>query len=66
MRDAKFTTTSDIVHLHPTKETHWVMFPNRNHFDSYGFAPPVNTENQISGGIYSEYQIQKNDSYCAA
>ena len=28
MRDDKFTTTSGIVNLHPTKGTHWVMFVN--------------------------------------
>ena len=66
MRDDKFTTTSGIVNLHPTKGTHWVMFTNQNYFDSYGCPPPTNIENQIKKGIYSEYQIQTDDSYCAA
>ena len=30
MRDDKFTTTSGIVNLHPTKGTHWVMYKNPN------------------------------------
>ena len=66
MRDDKFITTSGIVNLHPTKGTHWVMFTNQNYFDSYGCPPPLNLTKQINNGIYSEYQIQKDDSYCAA
>ena len=66
MRDDKFNTTSGIVNLHPTKGTHWVMFTNQNYFDSYGCPPPTNILNHIKNGIYSEYQIQTNDSYCAA
>ena len=66
MRDDKFITTSGIVNLHPTKGTHWVMFTNQNYFDSYGCPPPLNITKQINIGIYSEYQIQKDDSYCAA
>ena len=66
MRDDKFTTTAGIVNLHPTKGTHWVMFVNEYYFDSYGCPPPTNILNHIKKGIYSEYLIQKNDSYCAA
>ena len=66
MRDDKFNTTSGIVNLHPTKGTHWVMFTNQNYFDSYGCPPPLNITKQINNGTYSEYQIQKDDSYCAA
>ena len=72
MRDDKFITTSGIVNLHPTKGTHWVMFINEYYFDSYGCPPPLNITKQINtrsafgNGIYSEYQIQKDDSYCAA
>ena len=66
MRDDKFTTTKGIVNLHPTEGTHWVMFVNEFYFDSYGCPPPLNITKQINNGIYSEYQIQKDDSYCAA
>ena len=66
MRDDKFTTTAEIVNLHPTKGTHWVMYTNKSYFDSYGCPPPTNILNQVKKGIYSEYQIQKNDSFCAA
>ena len=66
MRDDKFITTSGIVNLHPTEGTHWVMFTNQNYFDSYGCPPPLNITKQINNGIYSECQIQKDDSYCAA
>ena len=61
-----FTTTSGIVNLHPTKGTHWVMFTNQNYFDSNGCPPPTYILNHIKKGIYSEYQIQTDDSYCAA
>ena len=57
---------SGIVNLHPTKGTHWVMFVTEFYFDSYGCPPPTNILNHIKKGIYPEYQIQKNDSYCAA
>ena len=66
MRDDKFITTSGIVNLHPTKGTHWVMFTNQNYFGSYGCPPPLNITKQINNSIYSENQIQKDDSYCAA
>ena len=71
MRDDKLTTTSSggfagIVNLHPTKGTHWVMFINEFYFDSYGCPPPLNIMSFIKYGFYSEYQIQKNDRYCAA
>ena len=72
MRDDKFTTKSGIVNLHPTKGTHWVLFTEgasrtgNFYFDSYGCPPPVNIINQNGEGLYSEYQIQKDDSYCAA
>ena len=66
MKEAKFTTDSGIINLHPTKGTHWVMFVTEFNFDSYGCPPPTNIRNHIKKAIYSEYQIQKNDSYCAA
>ena len=66
MRDDKLTTTSGIVNLHPSVGTHWVMFINEYYFDSYGCPSPTNILKHIKKGIYSEYQIQKNDSYCAA
>ena len=66
MRDDKFNTTSGIFNLHPTKGTHWVMFVDEYYFDSYGRPPPLNIMSFIKNGFHSEYQIQSNDSYCAA
>ena len=66
MRDDKFTTPSGIVNLHPTKGTHWVMFSDKFYFDSYDCPLPVNKMKQVKNGLYSEYQVQKKDSYCAA
>ena len=61
MRDDKFTTTAGKVNLHPTKETHWVLFSNQNYFDSDGCPPPTNIKRFLlhnrKKGIYSEYQI---------
>ena len=41
------------------------MFVTEFYFDSYVCPPPTNILNHIKKGIYPEYQIQKNDSYCA-
>ena len=65
MRDDKFTTTSGIINLYPTG-THWDIIVTEFYFDSYGCPPPTNILNHNKKGIYSEYQIQKNDSYCSA
>ena len=40
------------------------MFINEDYFDSYGCPPPLNITNHINKGIYSEYENQKDDSYC--
>ena len=66
MRDDKFTTTVGIVNLHPTKGTHWVMFVNESYFDFFGCPPPLNIMKHNNRGCYSDYHLQKNDSYCAA
>ena len=66
MRDDKLTTDSGIVNLHPSVGIHWVMFINKYYFDSYGCPPPINILNYLKIGQYSEYQIQQNDSFCAA
>ena len=67
MRDDKFTTDSGIVNLHPSVGTHWVMYTNKNSFDSYGCPPPLNIMSFIKSaklrGIYSEHKIQKDYSY---
>ena len=70
LRDGRFKTDIGIVNLHPYKGTHWVLYINENYFDSYGCAPPKKQSKFIikRNGycLYSEYQIQKNDSYCAS
>ena len=52
MRYDKFTTTSGIVNLHPTKGTQWVMFVNEFYFDSFGCPPPVNITKQIKNVLF--------------
>ena len=39
------------------------MFINKYYFDSYGCRSPVNITNPKNKGTYSEYQIQKTDSF---
>ena len=39
MKDDPFTTTAGNFTLHPTERTHWVLYTNKNYFDSYGGLP---------------------------
>ena len=70
LRDGPFESDIGIVNLHPSKGTHWVCYINENYFDSYGCFPPKKISKFIikRNGycFYSEYQIQKNDSFCAS
>ena len=70
LRDGPFESDIGIVNLHPSKGTHWVCYINENYFDSYGFVCPKKLSKFIikQNGycLYSEYQIQKNDSFCAS
>ena len=69
LRDGPFSSDIGIVNLHPSKGSHWVCYINENFFDSYGCSPPKRQSKFIikQNGfcLYSEYQIQKNDSFCA-
>ena len=66
LRGGPFKSDIGIVNLHPSKGTHWVCYINENYFDSYGCSPPKKLSKFIikRNGLclYSEYQIQKNDS----
>ena len=70
LKDGLFESNVGIVNLHPLKGTHWVSYLNENYFDSYGCAPPKKLSKFIikRNGycLYSEYQIQKNDSFCGS
>ena len=70
LRDGPFSSDIGIVNLHPSKGTHWVCYINENYFDSYGCSPPKKLSKFIikRNGycLYSEYQTQKNDSFCAS
>ena len=70
LRDGPFSSDIGIVNLHPSKGSHWVCYINENYFDSYGVICPKKLSKFIikRNGycLYSEYQIQKNDSYCAS
>ena len=68
--DGPFQSDIGIVNLLPSKGTHWVVYIKENYFDSYGCAPPKKLSKFIIKRnrfcLYSEYQIQKNDSLCAS
>ena len=70
LRDGPFEYDIGIVNLHQSKGTHWVCYINEKYFDSYGCSPPKKLSKFIikRNGycLYSEYQIQKNDSFCAS
>ena len=70
LRDGPFSSDFGIVNLHTSKGTHWVCYINENYFDSYGCVCPKKLSKFIikRNGycFYSEYQIQKNDSFCAS
>ena len=70
LRDGPFESDMGIVNLHPSKGTHWVCYINESYFDSYGCVCPKKLSKIIikRNGfcLYSEYQLQKNDSFCAS
>ena len=70
LRDGPFSSDIRIVNLHPSTGTYWVCYINDNYFDSYGCSPPRKLSKFIIKRnrycLYSEYQIQKNDSFCAS
>jgi len=70
LRDGPFKTDIGIVNLHPNRGSHWILYIDENYFDSYGCVPPKKLSNFIikRNGycLYSEYQIQKNDSFCGS
>ena len=70
LRDGPFLTNIGVVNLHRSKRTHWVCYVNENYFDSYGCVCPKKLSRFIIKGngycLYSEYQIQKSDSFCAS
>ena len=70
LRDGPFPTDVGIVNLHKLKCTHCVCYINENYFDSYGCVCPKKLSKFIikRNGycLYSEYQVQKNDSFCAS
>ena len=69
LRDGSFESDIGIVNLHPSKGSHCISYIDENYFDSYGCPPPKRLSKFIikRNGycLYSEYQIQKNDSFCA-
>ena len=70
LRDGPFESDIGIVNLHPLKGTHWVCYKNENYIDSYGCVCPKKLSKFIirrnGHFLISEYQIQKNDSFCAS
>ena len=69
LRDGPFESDIGIVNIHLSEGTHWVCYITENYFDSYAcvcskkLAKFIIKRNGYC--LYSEYQIQKNDSFCA-
>ena len=70
LRDGPFSSEIGIFNIHPSKGTHWVCYINEDFFDSYGVVCPKKLCKFIikrnGHCLYAEYQIQKNDSFCAS
>ena len=70
LRDGPFSSDIGILNLHPSKGTHWVCYINEKYFDSCGCICPkkLSKFNIKRNGycLFSQYQIQKNDSFCAS
>ena len=70
LREGPFSSDIGLVNLHPSKGTHWICYINEIYFDSYGCVPPRKLYKfiikRIGYCLYSECQIQKNDSFCAS
>ena len=70
LRDGSFESDIGINNLHPFRYSHWVCYINENYFDSYGCVCPKKLSKFIMKRngycLYSEYQIQKNDSFCSS
>ena len=70
LRDGPFKSDIGVVKLHPSKGSHWICYRNENYFDSYGVVCPKKLSKIVikRNGycLYSEHQIQKDDSYCAS
>ena len=70
LRDGPFESDIGVVNLHPFRGTHWILYIHESYFDSYGCAPPKKLSQFIikryGRCFYSEYQKQKNDSFCAS
>ena len=70
LRNGPFSSVIGIVSLHPTRGNHCVSYIHENYFDSYGITPPRKLSKFIikRNGycFYSEYQIQKEDSFCGS
>ena len=70
IKDGPFSGDIGVLNLHLSRGTHLVCYINENCFDSYGIVCPKRRSKFIikRNGycLYSEYQIQKNDSFCAS
>ena len=69
-RDGPFSSDIGIVNLHLSKGTHWICYINEKQFDSYGCVCPKKLTKffikRIGYCLYSEYQIEINNSFCAS
>ena len=71
LRDGNFSSNYGILNLHHSKVTLWVCYFKDCYFDLYGCPPLKKILNYVKNRhrkciyFYSEYQIQRNDCFCA-
>ena len=68
LRDGSFSSDNGIVNLHPSKGTHWVCYINEIILIVTVVCPKKLSKFIIKRNgycLYSEYQLQKIDSFCA-
>ena len=70
LRHGPFSSDIVFVNSHPSKGSHWVCYVIEIYFDSYGCSSPkkLSKFNIKRNGycLYSEYRVQKNDSFCSS
>ena len=70
LRGRPFLSDNGVAKLYTSKGTHWFCNINENYFDCYDAVCPKKLSKFVIKRnrhcLYSEYQIQINDSFCAS
>ena len=58
LRDGDFLKSYDIVNLHPSRGTHWLLYIKDCYFDSYGCSPPKELLNYVKNKIKNVFILK--------